>query len=113
MGFEGIPAMYVQNGDRPQWAWSGQHVEVASGWELRTAPQEAANGSADVLPSVELLGEASGRPSWAWGGERVAAAAAAAAAPAPAPEVAPPVAQAVTASSMDRPAWSWGGGTVA
>ena len=34
MGFEGIPAMYVQNGDRPQWAWSGQHVEVASGWEL-------------------------------------------------------------------------------
>jgi hypothetical protein len=100
--------MYVQNGgDRPQWAWSGQHVEVASGWELRTAPQEAANGAADSLPQVELLGEASGRPSWAWGGERAAAAAAASA-----PEVAPPVAQAV-AGSEDRPAWSWGGGTVA
>ncbi|MDB5067878.1 MAG: hypothetical protein JWM18_4312 [Chloroflexi bacterium] len=108
MGFEGIPAMYVQNGDRPQWAWSGQHVEVASGWELRAAPQEAANGSADGPPTVELVGEASGRPSWAWGGERGAAAAAAVA-----PEVAPPVAQAVAASSEDRPAWSWGGGTVA
>jgi hypothetical protein len=108
MGFEGIPAMYVQNGDRPQWAWSGQHVEVASGWELRTAPQEAANGAVDGPPPVELLGEASGRPSWAWGGERGAPPAAA-----PAPEVAAPVAQAVTASSMDRPAWSWGGGAVA
>jgi hypothetical protein len=102
--------MYVQNGDRPQWAWSGQHVEVASGWELRTAPQEAANGSAAGPPPVELLGRASGRPSWAWGGERAAAAAAAAA---PALEVAQPVAPAVTAGSEDRPAWSWGGGTVA
>lgn len=120
MGFEGIPVMYVQNGDRPQWAWSGQHVEVASGWELRSAPQEAANGSAAEPPPVELLGTASGRPSWAWGGERGAPAAAAAAAAAP--EVAPPVAAAatavtavtaVTASSDDRPAWSWGGGTVA
>ncbi|HEV7467639.1 MAG TPA: hypothetical protein VGP96_15170 [Candidatus Dormibacteraeota bacterium] len=100
--------MYVQNGDRPQWAWSGQHVEVASGWELRSAPQEAANGSAAGPPPVELLGEASGRPSWAWGAERAAAAAAA-----PAPELARPVAPAVTASSEDRPAWSWGGGAVA
>ena len=114
MGFEGIPVMYVQNDDRPQWAWSGQHVEVASGWELRSAPQEAANGSATGEPPVELLGRASGRPSWAWGGERAAAAVAAAA-----PEVAPPVAAAVTvtaavmAGSDDRPAWSWGGGTVA
>ncbi|HEY2704816.1 MAG TPA: hypothetical protein VGL20_14115 [Candidatus Dormibacteraeota bacterium] len=104
--------MYVQNGDRPQWAWSGQHVEVASAWELRTPVQEVTNGTAGGPPPVELLGEVSGRPSWAWGGERAAAAAAAADAAA-APEVAAPAAPAVTAGSDDRPAWSWGGGTVA
>ncbi len=103
--------MYVQNGDRPQWAWSGQHVEVASAWELRTAVQEVTNGTPAGPPPVELLGETSGRPSWAWGGER--AAAAAAAAEAAAPEVTAPAAPAVTVSSDDRPAWSWGGGAVA
>jgi len=38
-------AMSVQNGERPRWAWSGQHVEVVSGWEV----------------------VATARPAWSWG----------------------------------------------
>jgi hypothetical protein len=106
--------MSVQNGERPVWAWSGQQVEVATGWEVTTPAPGASNGAADANgvdtgpPQVEIVGQAAGgRPSWAWGGgERPAEAAAPAAAP-EAPAAAPDTAPAWAAASGTRPAWSW------
>jgi hypothetical protein len=90
--------MYVQNGERPRWAWSGQHVEVASAWEI--APEAPDPGSDAGPPGVDLIGRGADRPSWAWGGERGAAPVASDAVDAaPIPEVV----------AGERPAWSWGG----
>jgi hypothetical protein len=87
--------MYVQNGVRPPWAWSGQHVEVATAWEIVT-PVRPGPGSDAGPPEVDLVGHAAMRPSWAWGGER----------PAVPEEERAAVPEAVAG---DRPAWSWDG----
>jgi hypothetical protein len=91
--------MYVQNGDRPPWAWSGQHVEVASAWEIITPVGPGPESDAGP-PEVDLVGHAAMRPSWAWGGES----------PAVPEEERAAVPEAVAG---DRPAWSWDGGPAA
>lgn len=63
--------MNVQNSERPRWAWSGQHVEVVSGWEL-VAPAAAAPAAAPAEPVAVDPGavagvELKGRPAWSWG----------------------------------------------
>jgi hypothetical protein len=70
--------MYVQNGDRPRWAWSGQHVQVSMGWEItgvadRTAGVgQAAPAAAEPAPAPAPAPAAApsveGRPAWSWGG---------------------------------------------
>jgi hypothetical protein len=86
--------MYVQNGDRPPWAWSGQHVEVAAAWEITPVGPDPESDAGP--PEVDLVGHAVMRPSWAWGGER----------PAVPEEERAAVPEAVAG---DRPAWSWDG----
>jgi hypothetical protein len=88
--------MYVQNGDRPPWAWSGQHVEVAAAWEI--TPVAPGPESDPGPPEVDLIGHVVMRPSWAWGGERSAV---------PEEVAAGAVPEAVAGD--DRPAWSWDG----
>jgi hypothetical protein len=88
--------MYVQNGERPPWAWSGQHVEVAAAWEI-TPVGPGPEGDAGP-PEVDLIGRVVMRPSWAWGGERSAA-----------PEQVAAGAAPESVAGDDRPAWSWDG----
>jgi hypothetical protein len=65
--------MYVQNGDRPAWAWSGQHVVVTLGWEMTTNPAQPAGeraqppepAAADAAAVQEVAGD---RPAWSWSG---------------------------------------------
>jgi len=64
--------MSVQNGERPRWAWSGQHVTVVSGWEIVPPSQEASDAASQELirvpaspPEAEVV--ATGRPAWSWG----------------------------------------------
>lgn len=65
--------MSVQNGERPRWAWSGQHVEVVSGWELvvpAKAPPAAGSAEPAAAPDPGPAREAVAgeRPAWSWGG---------------------------------------------
>jgi hypothetical protein len=65
-------AMSVQNGERPMWAWSGQHVVVVSGWELVAPAQQSPEPPTQELvgaPAPRLAPEvaATGRPAWSWG----------------------------------------------
>ena len=68
----GDMAMSVQNGERPRWAWSGQHVIVVSGWEIVTPAPEAPEAASQELigvpvprPEAEVV--ATDRPAWSWG----------------------------------------------
>ena len=66
--------MYVQNGERPRWAWDGQHVQVSMAWEITPVGTEPA--PAAELPGVAVTpapapaaeSAAEGRPAWSWGG---------------------------------------------
>ena len=64
--------MNVQNGERPRWAWDGQHVQVVTGWEL-IVPGEQATGHAGAGPAVVAAPGRPApvveveRPAWSWG----------------------------------------------